>query len=192
MIYIVMAKSATGKDTVFARLINDCELSLKRLVPYTTRPIRNGEKDGIEYHFTNEETFDDLLASGKVAEYRKYNTVYGVWTYYTVDDNDDVRGTAKYILIGTLEVYDKLRLYYGENNVKPIYIEVNDYERLRRAMERECRQEVKKFDEVCRRYLADEIDFSEEKLRELGISKRYYNYNIDKCVEDIKKDILSQ
>lgn len=69
MIYIIMGKSATGKDTVFSRLMNDKELGLKKIIPYTTRPIREGETEGVEYHFVNEDTLNEFLALGRVVEH---------------------------------------------------------------------------------------------------------------------------
>ncbi len=190
MIYIIMGKSATGKDTVFSRLINDEELGLKKIIPYTTRPIREGETEGIEYHFVNEDTLNELLASGRVVEHRKYNTVHGVWHYFTVDDNDDIRSDARYAMIGTLEAYEKLRDYYGSRYIIPIYLEVEDYERLKRAMDREKAQKNPSFEEVCRRYIADEHDFSKDKLEALSITVHYKNDDVRECADKIKKDIL--
>ena len=84
-------KSATGKDTIYKRLTEDQELLLRRLVPYTTRPIRDGESEGREYHFVDEETLERLQKAGKVVELRVYDTVQGLWKYFTVcDDNMDL------------------------------------------------------------------------------------------------------
>ena len=191
MIYIIMGKSATGKDTVFSRLMNDKELGLKKIIPYTTRPIREGETEGVEYHFVNDDSLNEFLGLGRVVEHRRYNTVHGVWNYFTVDDNDDIRSDARYAMIGTLEVYEKLRDYYGNEYIIPVYIEVEDYERLRRAMDRERTQKNPSFEEVCRRCIADEHDFSEDKLKALSIKERYKNDDISECADKIKKDILS-
>ena len=61
--------------------------------------------------------------------------------------------------------------------------------RLSRAVERERRQHTPKYAELCRRYLADEKDFSEEKLSELNVSMRYQNDDLDTCVSDIVLDL---
>ena len=60
-----MGKSSTGKDTIYNRLLASEELGLKRIVPYTTRPMREGEQQGVEYHFTDEEGFQKLKAAGQ-------------------------------------------------------------------------------------------------------------------------------
>ena len=69
-----------------------------------------------------------------------------------------------YLGIGTLESYEGMKQYYGEENICPLYIEVEDGERLKRAIRREEQQTVPKYEEMCRRFLADAEDFSEVKL----------------------------
>lgn len=81
--------------------------------------------------------------------------------------------------------------YYGESRVCPIYIQVEDGERLQRALLREKQQEDPKYAELCRRFLADQDDFSEEKIQEAGIPVRYENDDLDRCVEKIIKYIKS-
>ena len=61
MVYL-MGKSSTGKDTVYSRLLQWQEGCLQRVVPYTTRPIRLGEEEGKEYHFTDDEGYEKLNA----------------------------------------------------------------------------------------------------------------------------------
>ena len=51
-IFYIMGKSSSGKDTIYSRLLQDSELGLSRIVLYTTRPMREGETEGKEYHFT--------------------------------------------------------------------------------------------------------------------------------------------
>ena len=189
-IFCLMGKSASGKDTVFSRLINDNKLSLERMVPYTTRPMRSGEKDGVEYHFTDINGLKSLRDDGKVIEERCYHTVHGDWHYFTVDD-ENVSRDKDYLLIGTLEVYEKLVAFYGGERVVPLYIEIDDGERLQRALQRERSQDSPKYAEMCRRYLADCEDFSEDKIALAGIVKRYDNSNLEECIGSIKEDILS-
>ena len=85
-IICLMGRSATGKDTIFKRLAQDPQLGLCRIVPYTTRPIREGEKDGVDYFFTHEDVFQALRSSGRIIEERAYHTIHGLWRYFTVND----------------------------------------------------------------------------------------------------------
>ncbi len=189
-IYCIMGKSATGKDTLFKMLLADPALSLKTVVPYTTRPMREGERDGVEYYFCGEERLAELETAGKVIELRAYDTVHGIWKYFTVDDHQMADAQMDYLLIGTLVSYRKLRDYFGTERVIPIYIEVEDGERLFRAVQRERKESRPRYEELCRRFLADAADFSEEELAAAGISTRFVNENLRETEQKIKNYML--
>ena len=182
-LFCLMGKSASGKDTIYKK-IKEQMPELRTIVIYTTRPIREGEKDGVEYHFSDDKRLEDLQKAGKVIELREYNTVHGIWKYFTVDDGQfDAKGDV--LAIGTLESYRKLRDYFGEEKLVPFYIEVDDGIRLERALSRERKQQEPKYEEMCRRFLADAIEFAPEKLTEAGITKKYQNIDMDKCIKEI-------
>lgn len=188
-IYYIMGKSATGKDTIYKELLR-LRPDLKTIVPYTTRPIRQGETNGVEYFFTSAERLEEFVESGKVIELRTYQTVMGPWNYFTLDDGQfTTDGDCRLLMIGTLESYEKMCLYFGWESMVPIYIEVPDGVRLKRAVERENGQRNPNYREVCRRYLADEEDFSEEKLKRLRIEKKFRNLELDQCLEEILLEI---
>ena len=157
MIYL-MGKSSSGKDTVFKYLLENRSFDLKKVVPYTTRPIRAGEVEGEEY-------------------------------YFTVDDDSIDLNFNNYLTIGTLESYLKTAAYFGKEKVLPVLLEVDDGERLQRALDRERFQKVPGYMEMCRRFLADAEDFAEEKIKEAGISKRFKNNNFDNCIKEIEEYI---
>ena len=113
-IFCLMGKSASGKDTIYSRLLQHEELNLKHVVPYTTRPIRSGETDGETYFFCTEEEALRMEQEGKIIELRAYHTVHGIWKYFTADDGQIRLDLADYLLIGTLETYEKIRAYYGD------------------------------------------------------------------------------
>lgn len=184
-IYCIMGKSSTGKDTIYKRVLECCEGRFGTICPYTTRPIRDGEQEGVEYHFVSREAFEALSEAGKVIESRTYNTVYGEWTYFTADDGQIEPDGKDYLLIMTLEGYRSLASYFGKERVVPVYIEVEDGLRLERAVKRERQQRTPKYAELCRRFLADAADFSEEKLQEIEGLIRIGNYDLDECVESV-------
>ena len=184
-IFCVMGKSASGKDTIYRELLAHKELSLRRVIPYTTRPIRDGEVDGDTYFFCSEKQVQELQDAGKIIELRTYHTVYGPWKYFTVDDGQFDEQTGNYLMIGTLETYGRIRTYFGEDRVIPIYIEVEDGERLIRAISREREQEEPKYEEMCRRFLADAEDFSEENLKQNGVNTRFNNSELTATIEQI-------
>lgn len=182
-IFYLMGKSASGKDTIFKRIQEEIT-ELKTIVIYTTRPIRAGEQEGIEYHFVDEACLRTFQEQGKVIELRSYDTVHGIWKYFTADDGQ-FDGEDNYLAIGTLESYEKMRAYMGAEVLVPIYIDVEDGLRLLRALERERQQSEPKYAELCRRFLADAEDFSEENLNRAGITKKFSNLDIEVCVEEI-------
>lgn len=189
--FCIMGKSASGKDTIYEALKKD--INLQPYIPYTTRPIRTGEKQGETYHFVTKEQMEEWEKEGKVIEIRKYNTVEGIWMYATIEDEQWKLGKDM-LTIGTLESYEKMLSYFEKSgmwNIVPIYIEVPEEERVRRALVREKAQKNPKFEEMKRRLEADNQDFTEEKIAQLGITKevRFQNLDLNICINRIKQYI---
>jgi guanylate kinase len=187
-IYCLMGKSASGKDTVYRKILERLP-ELGTYVMYTTRPMREGEIPGRTYHYIEAEELDALSRQGKVIESRTYSTGYGPWTYATVDDGPFDLESGDYLVPGTPESFVRLKAYFGAERVVPLLLEVEDGERLLRAVRREQREARPKYEELCRRFLADAADFSEEKLREAGISRRFVNEDPDRCAAEIAEEI---
>ena len=192
-LYYLMGKSAAGKDKLYEMLLANEELHLKPLVIYTTRPIRRGETDGTQYYFTNEKHLHELREKGVVIEERCYDTVCGPWYYFTVDDEHLDLRQYSYLGIGTPDSFEKLRVHFGADKVIPLYIEVEDGVRLERALKRERKQQQPQYEELCRRFLADQQDFAPERLQKLGLKKRYNNTEPGfLCLEEIIQTIREQ
>ena len=185
-LFYIIGKSSTGKDTIYKELCQKKELNLRPLVMYTTRPIRDMEEEGREYYFVDDVTLKQLEQAGKVIEKRAYHTIYGIWTYFTVDDEHLDLEKQDYLAIGTLESYEKIRDYYGKDKVVPVYIAVDDFLRMERSLAREKEQPSPCVAEVCRRFLADEEDFSGEKLRALEITDWIDNTDLSVALEQIR------
>ena len=188
----MMGKSSSGKDTIFKEILKKKELNLHQIVLYTTRPARAKETDGVQYHFVDEERLSELQDAGKVIELRAYQVVGGVWKYFTVDDEQTDLDTKDYLAIGTLVSYEKLRDHYGAERIVPIYVEVEDGMRLARALDRERSQIKPNYDEMCRRFLADSADFSEEKLVEAGVVRRFQNNDFVQTVQEVTAYIADE
>ena len=77
MIVILVGESASGKSTLAANL-QEFE-GFSRIVTYTTRPPRDGERDGIDYHFVTDEKFNEMIANNEFVEYASYRG----WQYGT-------------------------------------------------------------------------------------------------------------
>lgn len=183
-IIYIMGKSSSGKDTIF-KIIKD-KLDVNTYVMYTTRPIRKGEIPGETYHYISDEEMKKYIngeMENKLIESRTYQTVHGPWTYATIADSQ-FDSQKDMIMLGTLESYNKMKEHF-KDELTPIYIEVEDGLRLERALKREREQKQPKYAELCRRFLADSEDFSEENIKNAGIEKRFQNIELDRCVDEI-------
>jgi guanylate kinase len=69
---VVAAPSGTGKTTV-CRAVVECDANIAFSVSHTTRPRRDGERDGLDYHFVTRERFEALAAEGAFLEWAEYN-----------------------------------------------------------------------------------------------------------------------
>lgn len=154
-----MGKSCSGKDTLYARILERYP-ELVPVILHTTRPMRPGEAEGRTYHFVTEGQLRRYEAQGRVLEKRVYHTTQGPWTYFTLRFELD----ADRLLITTLEGARALMDCYGPQAVQVVYLHVDDRTRLLRCIDRESCQEKPDYAEVCRRFLADQEDFSEERL----------------------------
>ncbi len=188
-IFVLMGKSSSGKDSIFRELMKMYDGKLKTVVPYTTRPMRDGEENGDEYVFTDDKEFESLRSAGKIIEERSYHTIQGLWRYFTVndgsfDDDTDV------MLIGTIDTYLSISRYFKDKKtVIPVYIECDDGERLIRAVNREKKRQEPQYRELCRRFLSDDEDFSEENLKKAGIGKSFLNDDLMRCVKEIAESL---
>lgn len=190
-IFYIMGKSASGKDTIF-NILKD-KFNMNTYIMYTTRTIREGEEDGKTYHYISNQEMQKYIEGkmpNELIEQRTYHTIYGDWTYATIRDNQ-FNNEKDMLMIGTLESYNKIKEKMQEK-MKPIYIEVEDGLRLERAIKREQLEEKPKYEELCRRFLADSKDFSEENIKKAGIKKRFQNIKLNECVKEISNYIISE
>lgn len=87
---VLVGASCVGKTTMLNELVN--KYGYKRIVTYTTRPMRNGEVDGVDYHFIDNKTFNSMCAGDYFAETTSYQVATGdTWCYGTAlkDVTDD-------------------------------------------------------------------------------------------------------
>ncbi len=181
-IFCIVGKSASGKDTIYKEIISAYKEELINVVIGTTRPMRSGEKDGVDYHFFTDQELLELEKNGKVIEKRQYDTMQGIWSYFTLEF--ELSGEKNYIIITTLEGAQSITERYGTDKVCVIYLEIDDRERLLRCIDRESRQENPDYSEVCRRFIADQKDFSEEKIGEFN---NIYYIDSSKSIKDCLK-----
>ncbi len=186
-IVLFMGPSSSGKDAIKRRLIKDNKFCFKEMIMSTTRPKRTGEVEGREYYFKTVEEMLKLEEEGKIIEKRKYDTAYGPWYYFTTSSSIDLEH-YNYIGSNTLEGLDEFVKFYGLDNIISFLIKVDDGIRLERALNRERKEKYPKYKELCRRFLADDIDFREENINKREITSIIYNNgSIDNTIGEIEK-----
>lgn len=184
-LFCLIGPSSSGKDTIYKKIMQVRGSVLEKVIPYTTRPIRDGEKDGIQYYFKDENSFQKMKSSGGIIEDREYSSYYGIWRYFTADDGQIDLRCHSYLIIATIQSFRKFKDYFGNDNVLPLYISLDPGIRLQRALDREKDQESPMYEEMCRRFIADSSDFCEENIIEAGIKKSFDNIDLDHCVNEI-------
>lgn len=151
---IIIGKSGSGKTSV----ANELEKSYgyEKLITDTTRPMRNGEKDKVDYNFRTVEEFEELKNNGYYGESMTYNTKFGPFSYgsnkeYYKDYNE--KSVIVLNPIGFYEVKNNKDLTNG--NFISVYLKVIDENLLlNRLIDRDDDPE-----EIKRRWKADTIDF---------------------------------
>ena len=185
-IILFMGPSSSGKDTIKRRLIKENKFALKEMIMSTTRPMRTGEVEGREYYFKTVDEMLELEKNGKIIEKRTYETAYGPWYYFTTSSSIDL-DNYNYVGSNTLEGLDQFVKFYGMENIISLLIKVDDGIRLQRALDREKMEESPKYQELCRRFLADSIDFSEENINKRPITSIINNNSLDNTMEEVEK-----
>lgn len=187
-IICLLGKSGTGKDTLFHLALQDPALALTPLVPYTTRPRRANETEGAQYHFVTAEEMERMEAAGQVVERRSYDTVHGVWHYFTAAAR--LEPERDYLLITTPFALPAIARYFGRDRVVAALLEAGDQVRLTRYINRESQEAHPNFAEVCRRYLADETDFASLPWDEV---EQWLHINADgtpeRCLEQFREGL---
>lgn len=179
----IMGLSGVGKSTV-ANLLNDLFIknnySSTVMIPYTTRPPRDKEKNGVDYHFVSESTMMDLIPT--LLEHRKYNVKLqdgtpSTWYYGTGYPTNNIS-----IIVGTVDSYQSIMtsLNRDEFTLFNFNLIIDEAERLYRVIKRELKEKNPNFRELSRRF-----------IQETGTV--YYSFNnienvdSDKTAEEIYK-----
>ena len=141
--------SAAGKDTLAHKLYEMCPDTSHWIVSHTTRPPRDYEIDGKDYHFVTVEQFTQMILNYEMME----ATSYRDWFYGTAYDSlsDDKINIGVFNLEGIKCIIEDNSL-----DVLPVYVQASDKTRLQRSLQRE---ENPDCDEICRRFMADKKEF---------------------------------
>lgn len=160
MITLYIGKSAVGKDTFMKKQVS---LGVTPIVSYTTRPPRDDEVDGVDYHFVSELEFKQMIAHNSLAEWRSYETrvddIPATWYYGSpwLDKEKD------YVGVVTPEGVLSYIKIYGPEVLQVVYIKVDEPIRRARAEARASFNET----EWNRRLVTDDRDFHPDRINSL-------------------------
>lgn len=179
-LFCLLGESAAGKDFISIKLLEKLRknnVPVKKLISHTTRPKRRGEKDGVEYLFTNNMDYVDRFREGNILESAIYNAfdndISVKWVYFT-DKRDLQLENSSYLKIINPIGYKQICDNLNEDQVVSIYITCDPKTRLLRAINRNGEDQIV---EICRRFVADYEDFKDFKAD-------YIVYNGDNCIID--------
>lgn len=146
----LVGKAGAGKDTIQRATCTAHPLMFNPIVSCTTRPMREKEVQGVDYHFTSLEDFTRNVLNGTMLE----ATEFRGWFYGTPESSlaKDKINIGVFNPAGVEALLEDPRL-----DVFVIEVLVNDKTRLLRCLNRENKPDCT---EVCRRFLTDEKDFA--------------------------------
>ncbi len=130
MIYIIVGASGSGKSTIEKEICN--RVGYSKVVSYTTRPMRSGEKNGKDYHFINNETFDEMLKDGLFAEYDEYSQ----GRKYGTLKNDYISEENKVVVLTPNGLRQLKRNVHNMDNIKTILVASYLGTRIKRYIDR--------------------------------------------------------
>ena len=176
---VLVGESASGKSSIEKCLVD--KHGFKKIVSYTTRPPREGEVDGVDYHFIDTQTFYELSCAGFFAE----TAMYRDWYYGTAKEdctNDKVAVLTPHGLRQVSKIKDI--------NVTSFYINVPRRNRLIKILLR-----GDDIEEAYRRSLSDVGQFDGIKDEvDYVIDNPNYNKDVDemtaKVIELLNKKAL--
>ena len=154
-ILTIIGKSASGKDTILKELKNlvaeiDIFNKFNFVIKNTTRPKRDNEVDGVDYHFiTDDEFTDKLLNKNEMVAATSFNN----WGY-GICKNDLKEDKINVVILSPEELSCFFDTY--DIDIKVIYVKATDKIRLIRSLKREENPDI---NEIWRRYETDNKQF---------------------------------
>ena len=168
----IIGKAGAGKDTIARYLTTNFSDVFSPVISFTSRPMREREIDGKDYFFTTKSNFILKIKTGEMLEWTYFND----WYYGTTEQSFN-KDKINICVCNPAGASSLKKLGF---DVRVIYINVTDKERLIRQLTREDNPDVS---EIIRRYSADEKDFQNTKYH-------IEVYNENRKVYEVAQDIV--
>ena len=181
-IIALIGEAGSGKDTIMQGILKRCPTQFHEIISCTTRPIREGEKDGVNYHFFTPDNFTNKVKNNEMLEYTMFNNWFYGTSYDSLQSDTINIGVFNPAGIWSLRKFDNIDLIVYK-------IVCSDKTRMLRQLNREEHPNV---DEIVRRYKTDKEDFSnlnfyyteiENEDEEKGITTQTKSLSIDNTLK---------
>ena len=186
-IFVIIAKSACGKDVLYHRLMKTN--LFKKIILYYTREMRPGEKNGETYFFLNDDEMGELLKSDKIIASEVYPVANSNGVTIALVDDEQFNGEGNFLAVMSWKFFKKMLTYFSKRedvNIIPIYIDVSYKERMIRYMKREKEKANPNFEEVCRRFIVDEEDFPQNEIEAIiPKENKFENYDLEEFFQKV-------
>jgi guanylate kinase len=175
-VIILTGESASGKSTI-ETILSD-KYGYKKTVSYTTRPMREGEVDGVDYYFISQDEFTEKFNNNFFIEVGSYNG----WFYGTTSEQYTDDTVCVLTPHGLRQIKKKLG---GNLNINTFYIKVPRRDRLIKILER-----GDNIDEAIRRNQSDvgQYDGIEDEV-DYVLENKGYTHTPDEIVLEILKEV---
>lgn len=184
MIYLVVGKSGVGKSTVVDEFCK--RTSIHKVIPYTTRPIRDNEVGGIDYHFVSEKVFKDMAFNGNLTNVESYRVYSGDIWYYGFN-LDEIKKYENCILVCNPKNIEGFISRLGKENIHTIEIIADLNTRIERYIDRDS-MSIEKIQELVRRFISDEKEFKDLVTDDLVGNEFTLEYAVNKLTRIILGD----
>lgn len=173
---VLFGPAGAGKDYILKKALEEIPL-LHKPTLYTSRPMRQGEVDGVAYNFVDNDTFTEMLLDGTLIE----ASVFNHWGYGSAEDSYD-KQKINILALGIDHLKDFIEYHSDIFEICPVFVAASQKTRLMRQLTRE---EDPNVQEIVRRFQSDEIDYSKDKIDSLAKAV-LWNEELEDCVRALK------
>lgn len=173
---VLFGPAGAGKDYILKKALEEIP-QLHKPVLYTSRPMREGEVDGVNYHFITTEEFSEKVISGELIE----ASVFNHWGYGSSLDSYS-KDKINILALGIDHLRDFMEFHSNEFEIYPVVVLASDKTRLLRQLNRETNPNV---DEIIRRFLSDKKDYEKIDLKYYILPNDIENQITD-CIERLR------
>lgn len=198
MLIVITGPSGSGKSTLANRMLEEIE-NVEFSVSYTTRPKRESEREGKDYHFVSEEEFKSMIREEKLVEWA---VVHG--NYYGTPKSELARVTEERTLLLDIDVQGAGQIREKHEEAVFVFILPPLFPVLQKRLETRgqdspaviqrrlevAKKEILQYREFDYVVINDELDKAAEELKSIILSRRCLRENREKEITPILRSFI--